>query len=94
MGLYFILNRFDYKCVVYGWDPFCKMSEEWINQMGVDTDLSRGRNQPFYNVLVSDGSERYASQGKFRGTRVFQISVSQYLYLYTNCFLDFLFRQS
>ena len=38
------------------------MSEEWIAQMGVD-NLLNGRNQPFYNVLVSDGTERYASQG-------------------------------
>ena len=54
--------RYQYKCVVYGWDPTCQMREEWIARMGVDR-LSDGRNQPFYNVLVEDGTERYAAQG-------------------------------
>ena len=30
--------------------------------MGVDR-LPNGRNQPFYNVLVEDGSNRYAAEG-------------------------------
>ena len=33
----------------------------WISQMGVDK-LPNTDKQPFYNVLVSDGSNRYAAQ--------------------------------
>lgn len=57
-----LLLRYDYRCVIYGWDLTCKMSDLWIAQMGVDR-LPNGRNQPFYNVLVEDGTNRYASQG-------------------------------
>lgn len=54
--------RYDYRCVIYGWDHRCEMSDAWIQQMGVD-NLPHGRNQPFYNVLVEDGTNRYASEG-------------------------------
>ena len=54
--------RYDYHCVIYGWDHRCEMSDAWIQQMGVD-NLPHGRNQPFYNVLVEDGTNRYASEG-------------------------------
>ena len=54
--------RYDYRCVIYGWDETCVMSEAWIAQMSVDR-LPSGRHQPFYNVLAHDGSIRYASQG-------------------------------
>ena len=33
----------------------------WIHQMGVHK-LPHAENQPFYRVLVSDGSERYAAE--------------------------------
>jgi F-box protein 21 len=39
-----------YLAVIYGWDSHCRMHEEWISVNRVDT-LSRGRSQPFYNVL-------------------------------------------
>jgi len=52
--------KYDYKCVVYGWDTQCTASRSWIHQMGVDR-LSRKDKQPFYNVLVEDGSSRYAA---------------------------------
>lgn len=51
-----------YNCVIYGWDPKCTMSPEWISTMRVH-QLSNGANQPFYNVLVQDGTCRYAAQG-------------------------------
>ena len=38
------------------------MNEQWIQQMGVN-QLPLGPNQPFYNVLVEDGTNRYAAQG-------------------------------
>ncbi|GLH01677.1 F-box only protein 21 [Gryllus bimaculatus] len=53
--------RYDYTCVIYGWDPFCNASQEWIYQMGVDNLPCKDR-QPFYNVLVEDGSTRYVAQ--------------------------------
>jgi len=39
------------------------MSQEWITTMRVH-QLSNGANQPFYTVLVQDGTCRYAAQGK------------------------------
>jgi len=53
--------KYNYICVIYGWDPICKASKSWIRQMGVDRLDSKDR-QPFYNVLVADGSNRYAAQ--------------------------------
>ena len=59
-----VLNfRYHYGCVIYGWDPVCRMDETWIQQMGVDQSPG-GRNQPFYNVLGDDGSQRYAAHSK------------------------------
>lgn len=55
-------TRSGYNCVIYGWDPKCTMSQEWITTMRVH-QLSNGANQPFYNVLVQDGTCRYAAQG-------------------------------
>lgn len=37
------------------------MPMEWIVRMNV-LSLKHQNNQPFYNVLVSDGSHRYAAQ--------------------------------
>ena len=51
-------------CVIYGWDSKCQASQEWIIQMGVD-HLPKKHLQPFYNVLVEDGTNRYAAQGTF-----------------------------
>lgn len=55
-----------YKCVIYDWDPVCLASLEWQAQMNVNR-LSLKDNQPFYNVLVEDGSHRYVAQGKKSG---------------------------
>ncbi|XP_043967786.1 F-box only protein 21 isoform X2 [Gambusia affinis] len=62
VGLIMKHKRSGYNCVIYGWDPKCTMSQEWINTMRVH-QLSSGANQPFYNVLVQDGTCRYAAQG-------------------------------
>ena len=52
-------RRYDYVCVIRGWDPQCRMPEIWVEQMGVNM-LERGTEQPFYHVSVDkDGSERY-----------------------------------
>jgi len=56
-------RQYNYKCVIYGWDSLCAASQDWIQQMGVE-NLPKKGHQPFYNVLVEDGSTRYAAQGK------------------------------
>ncbi|KAG8011895.1 F-box only protein 21 [Nibea albiflora] len=61
VGLIMKHKRSGYNCVIYGWDPKCTMSQEWITTMRVH-QLSNGANQPFYNVLVQDGTCRYAAQ--------------------------------
>uniref|UniRef100_A0A672N7R3 F-box protein 21 n=1 Tax=Sinocyclocheilus grahami TaxID=75366 RepID=A0A672N7R3_SINGR len=61
VGLIMKHKRSGYNCVIYGWDPKCTMSQEWINTMRVH-QLSKGADQPFYNVLVQDGTCRYAAQ--------------------------------
>uniref|UniRef100_A0A667Z230 F-box protein 21 n=1 Tax=Myripristis murdjan TaxID=586833 RepID=A0A667Z230_9TELE len=61
VGLIMKHKRSGYNCVIYGWDPKCTMSQEWITTMRVN-QLSNGANQPFYNVLVQDGTCRYAAQ--------------------------------
>lgn len=56
-------HRYNYMCVVYGWDSVCAADEQWIVDMGIRS-LSYGEYQPFYHVLVDDGSNRYAAQGR------------------------------
>ncbi|GLV34229.1 hypothetical protein CBL_00160 [Carabus blaptoides fortunei] len=53
--------RLGYTCVVYDWDPVCLASSDWQEQMNVHM-LSMKNEQPFYNVLVEDGSHRYVAQ--------------------------------
>ncbi|KAK2102706.1 F-box protein 21 [Saguinus oedipus] len=65
IGLIMKHKRYGYNCVIYGWDPTCMMGHEWIRNMNVHS-LPHGHHQPFYNVLVEDGSCRYAAQGKWR----------------------------
>lgn len=59
----------DYKCVIYDWDKECKASVDWQEQMHVDL-LCYGNKQPFYNVLVEDGSHRYVAQENLQPTYV------------------------
>lgn len=54
--------RYNYTCVIAFWDSRCKASEEWMERMGI-RNLTRGMDQPFYHVLVDDGSTRYAAEG-------------------------------
>ena len=42
----------------------CEATQEWIVQMNVH-NLPNRQFQPFYNVLVEDGSNRYAAEGVF-----------------------------
>ncbi|XP_064477485.1 F-box only protein 21-like [Ornithodoros turicata] len=61
IGLIMKHKKYHYQCVIYGWDSTCAANRDWIYQMGV-YNLSRKDRQPFYNVLVEDGSNRYAAQ--------------------------------
>lgn len=61
VGMIMKHKRYDYLCVIYGWDNVCCMSESWKVQMGV-YNLSLTDQQPYYNVLAHDGSSRYAAQ--------------------------------
>ncbi|XP_024909181.1 F-box only protein 21 [Cynoglossus semilaevis] len=61
VGMVMKHKRSGYNCVIYGWDSKCSMSQEWITTMRV-RQLPRGAQQPFYNVLVQDGTCRYAAQ--------------------------------
>ena len=60
--LCYSLTRYNYDCVITGWSALCEAEEEWIQQMGVNR-LPLGPEQPFYHVLVDDGTNRYAAQG-------------------------------
>ncbi|KAJ8920050.1 hypothetical protein NQ315_011703 [Exocentrus adspersus] len=57
----------NYKCVIYDWDPVCLAAAEWQAQNNVDK-LHLKDDQPFYNVLVEDGSHRYVAQENLRPT--------------------------
>ncbi|KAG0212177.1 hypothetical protein BGX28_006723 [Mortierella sp. GBA30] len=50
-----------YTGVIYGYDLKCEAEEGWIRSMGIDSYV-RGRYQPFYNALLSDGSRRYVAE--------------------------------
>lgn len=61
VGMIMCHKKYHYQCVIYGWDGKCAANRDWIFQMGVHT-LNHEERQPFYNVLVGDGSNRYAAQ--------------------------------
>ncbi|XP_022093266.1 F-box only protein 21-like [Acanthaster planci] len=61
VGMVMKHRRYNYSCVIYGWDPVCKLSRDWQRHMGVH-HLPKQEKQPFYNVLVEDCSNRYAAQ--------------------------------
>jgi len=61
IGMIMKHQRYEYLCVITGWDLRCEASPEWMVEMGID-ELQCGSNQPFYNVFADDGSSRYAAQ--------------------------------
>ncbi|KAF2155332.1 YccV-like-domain-containing protein [Myriangium duriaei CBS 260.36] len=54
-------RRYGYVGVIRRWDPNCQAAETWIAEMGVER-LSKGRWQPFYDVLAEDRSQRYVAE--------------------------------
>lgn len=61
VGSIFKHRRYNYEAVITGWTRNCATSENLMSTMSVDK-LTRGRNQPFYNVFVVDGSSRYVAE--------------------------------
>ncbi|KAL1132754.1 hypothetical protein AAG570_010706 [Ranatra chinensis] len=61
VGLIMQHKQYGYRCVVLGWDPECVAPSEWMETMRLHL-LEFKQYQPFYNVLVEDGSLRYAAQ--------------------------------
>ncbi|KAG2155562.1 YccV-like-domain-containing protein [Suillus clintonianus] len=67
VGMVFKHAAHGYVGYIYGWDPSCAATEDWIREMGVDS-LSRGRHQPFYHALTQNGSSRYVAEDNIRTT--------------------------
>lgn len=61
VGMSMFHKQYNYLCVITGWDPKCTATDTWKQEMGVQC-LKHKDNQPFYNVLVPDGTTRYAAQ--------------------------------
>ncbi|KAM9330908.1 F-box only protein 21 [Gastrophryne carolinensis] len=61
VGLLMRHKRYDYSCVIFGWDSLCTMPPDWIQNMDAH-HLCQGANQPFYSVLVDDGTCSYVAQ--------------------------------
>ncbi|GAA6017974.1 hypothetical protein JCM10207_002727 [Rhodosporidiobolus poonsookiae] len=78
IGHVFRHRLFGYVAVVRGWDYKCEASEQWIRQMRVDT-LPHGRSQPFYHVIVDDGSSRYVASENITTTPLTDGEVDQFL---------------
>ncbi|XP_075034618.1 F-box only protein 21 isoform X2 [Mixophyes fleayi] len=61
VGLVVRHKRYDYSGVIFGWDPMCMMPPDWIENLAL-YPLPDGANQPFYSVLLEDGSCSYVAQ--------------------------------
>ncbi|XP_069816848.1 F-box only protein 21 isoform X1 [Dendropsophus ebraccatus] len=61
VGLIVRHRRYDYRGVIFGWDPVCMMPPDWIENLSVH-QLPQGANQPFYSILLDDGSCSYVAQ--------------------------------
>ncbi|KAF8786989.1 F-box only protein 21 like protein [Argiope bruennichi] len=61
VGMIMKHKKYKYRCVIYGWDVTCAAGKDWITSMGV-YELKYKDQQPFYLVLVDDGTNRYAAQ--------------------------------
>mmetsp|Transcript_6918 Transcript_6918/g.20023 ORF Transcript_6918/g.20023 Transcript_6918/m.20023 type:complete len:153 (+) Transcript_6918:1803-2261(+) len=53
-------KRYNYRAVIFGWDPKCAATHRWMEQMNIRS-LPHGKNQPFYHTLC-DQRDRPGSQ--------------------------------
>ncbi|XP_018409772.1 PREDICTED: F-box only protein 21 [Nanorana parkeri] len=61
VGLIMRHKRYDYSCVIFSWDPLCMMPPDWMENLDL-YHLSKGIAQPFYSVLLDDGTCNYVAQ--------------------------------
>jgi F-box protein 21 len=61
VGQVFHHRHYGYLGVINGHDPVCTASMEWQRAMRLE-ELPHGAEQPFYNVMVDDGSTRYVAE--------------------------------
>ncbi|KAI0706100.1 hypothetical protein BC835DRAFT_1409733 [Cytidiella melzeri] len=61
VGLVFKHKRYNYVACIFGWDPVCKQSRAWVDEMNVKA-LPHGADQPFYHVFATDGPPKYVAQ--------------------------------
>lgn len=61
VGLIMRHKRYDYSCVIFSWDPLCMMPPDWMENLDL-YHLSKGITQPFYSVLLEDGTCNYVAQ--------------------------------
>ncbi|TKA50992.1 hypothetical protein B0A53_05684 [Rhodotorula sp. CCFEE 5036] len=73
IGHVFRHRLFGYLAITRGFDYRCEAGEQWIRQMRVDT-LPYGRHQPFYHVVVEDGSARYVAQENITDSAQYPVS--------------------
>ncbi|KAG0653686.1 hypothetical protein C6P46_002353, partial [Rhodotorula mucilaginosa] len=73
IGHVFRHRLFGYLAITRGFDYRCEAGEQWIRQMRVDT-LPYGRHQPFYHVVVEDGSARYVAQENITDASQYPVS--------------------
>lgn len=52
---------YGYKCVIFNWDHVCSAAQDWQSRNNINKLIHKAK-QPFYNVLVEDGSHRYVAQ--------------------------------
>lgn len=84
IGAVMLHKRYNYTCVLNGWDEVCSMGPQWELQNGVSNLQFQG-GQPFYRVLAGDGSDRYVAQENLFETRSEFIShrdVGKYFIMY------------
>ncbi|KAI4462321.1 hypothetical protein MML48_5g00018399 [Holotrichia oblita] len=67
VGMVMQHRNYNYKCVICDWHPTCMATIDWQKQMNVEK-LRFAGNQPFYSVLVEDGSKRYVAQENLETT--------------------------
>lgn len=68
IGHYFEHRVYSYRGFIVGWDAKCEAGPGWIERMQVD-NLSRGRDQPFYNIVAEDKSQRYVAEDNIQVLR-------------------------
>ncbi|KAF9486300.1 hypothetical protein BDN70DRAFT_662 [Pholiota conissans] len=61
VGMAFVHVQYGYTGFIISWDETCKAAQAWIDHMGLNK-LSRGQNQPFYEVYSVDGTIRYVAE--------------------------------